>query len=66
VVAALAQANSRLAKQLEDSSSELREFKALLEKEIHEKRGPRRFNPSSSNYCCNHGYKVDSTHTSLT
>jgi hypothetical protein len=32
VVAALTQANSRLAKQLEDNSSELRELKALLNK----------------------------------
>jgi hypothetical protein len=32
VVAALTQANSRLAKQLEDNSSNLRELKALLEK----------------------------------
>jgi hypothetical protein len=66
VVAALTQANSRLAKQLEDNSSELRELKALLDNERREKRGPRRFNPSASNYCWNHGYKVGSTHTSLT
>jgi hypothetical protein len=33
VVAALTQANSRLAKQLEDNSTELRELKALLNKE---------------------------------
>jgi uncharacterized protein YpuA (DUF1002 family) len=33
VVAALTQSNSRLAKQLEDNSSELRELKALLNKE---------------------------------
>jgi hypothetical protein len=37
VVAALTQANSRLAKQLEDNSSELRELKALLDKERREK-----------------------------
>jgi hypothetical protein len=66
VVAALTQANSRLAKKLEDNSSELRELKALLEKERREKRGPRRFNPSSSNYCWSHSYKVGSTHMSLT
>jgi hypothetical protein len=51
VVAALTQANSCLAKQLEDNSSELRELKALLDKERREKRDPRRFNPSASNYC---------------
>jgi hypothetical protein len=33
VVAALTQANARLAKHLEDNSSELRELKALLNKE---------------------------------
>jgi hypothetical protein len=66
VVAALTQASSRLAKQLEDNSSELRELKALLDKERREKRGPRRLNPSARNYCWTHGYKVGSTHTRLT
>jgi hypothetical protein len=66
VVVALTQANSRLAKQLEDNSTELRELKALLKKERSEKRGQRSFNPSPSNDCWNHGYKVGSTHTSLT
>jgi hypothetical protein len=45
VVAALTQANSRLAKQLEENSTELRELKALLKKELSEKRGQRIFNP---------------------
>jgi hypothetical protein len=66
VVAALTQANSRLAKQLEDNSTELRELKALLKKERIEKRGLRSFNPSPSNYCWTHGYKAGSTHMSLT
>jgi hypothetical protein len=66
VLAALTQANSRLAKQLEDNSNELRELKALIKKERSEKRGQRSFNPSPSNYCWTHGYKVCSTHTSLT
>jgi hypothetical protein len=66
VVAALTQANSRLAKQLEDNSYELRDLKAFLNKERREKRGQRSFNPSASNYFWNHGYKVGSTHTSLT
>jgi hypothetical protein len=39
VVAALTQANSRLAKQLEENSAELRELKALLNKEQGEKCG---------------------------
>jgi hypothetical protein len=66
VVAALTQANSRLAKQLEDNSTKLMELKALLKKERSEKRGQRSFSPSPRNYCWTHGYKVGSTHTSLT
>jgi hypothetical protein len=61
VVAALTQANSRLTKQLEDNSSELRELKDLLNKERREKRGQRSFNPLASNYCWTHGYKAGST-----
>jgi hypothetical protein len=49
VMAALTQANSRLAKQLEENSSELRELKALLNQERRDNRGPRSFNPSASN-----------------
>jgi hypothetical protein len=45
VVAALTQANSRLAKQLEDNSAELRELKALLNNERCEKCGQISFNP---------------------
>jgi hypothetical protein len=66
VVAALTQANSCLAKQLEDNSAELRELKALLKKDRSKKRGQRSVNPSPRNYCWTHGYKVGSTHTSLT
>jgi hypothetical protein len=66
VVVALTQANARLVKQLEDNSNELREIKALIKKECTEKRGQRSFNPFSSNYFWMHGYKVGSTHTSLT
>jgi hypothetical protein len=50
VVAALTQENSRLAKQLEDNSAKLRELRALLHKEHHDKRGRGTFNPSQSNY----------------
>jgi hypothetical protein len=66
VVAALVNANSRLVKQLEDNASELRELKALLNQERRDKRGPRSFNASASNYCWTHGYKFGKTHTSLT
>jgi hypothetical protein len=66
VVTALTQVNARLAKQLEENSNELRELKALLKKECSEKRDQRSFNPSPSNYCWTHGYKVIGTHKSLT
>jgi hypothetical protein len=58
VVAALTQANSRLVKQLEETTSELRELKALFHQERRDKRGPRSFNTSASNCCWTHGYKV--------
>jgi hypothetical protein len=51
VMAALTQANSSLVKQLEENTSKLRELKALINQERHDKRGPRSFNPSASNYC---------------
>jgi hypothetical protein len=65
-VAALIQANARLAKQLEENSNELRELKALLNQERSAKRGQRSFNPSPTNYCWTNGFKRGSTHTSLT
>jgi phage shock protein A len=49
VVAALTQANSSLVKQLEETSSELRELKALLHQERRDKRGPRIFNATANN-----------------
>jgi hypothetical protein len=57
VVAALTQANSRLVKQLEEATSELRELKALFHQERRDKRGPRSFNASASNYCWTHGWQ---------
>jgi hypothetical protein len=49
VVAALTQANARLAKHLEENSNKLRELKALLNQELSAKRGQRSFNPSYTN-----------------
>jgi hypothetical protein len=66
VVAALTQANSHLAKQLEENSAELRELRALLNQERRDKRGQRSLNTSARNYCWAHCYKVGKTHTSLT
>jgi hypothetical protein len=66
VATALTQANANLVKQLKDNSNELRELKALIKNERTEKRGQRSFNPSPSNYFWTHGYKVGSTHMSLT
>jgi hypothetical protein len=65
VVATLTDANARLVKQIEDNPNELLELKALIKKEIFEKRGQRSFNPSPHNHFWTHGYKVDNTHTSL-
>jgi hypothetical protein len=58
VVADLTEANARLVKQLEDNSNELRKLKAFIKKERTEKCGQCSFNPSSSNYCWTHAYKV--------
>jgi hypothetical protein len=74
IVAQLTQANSRLANQLEDNATSLKEVKALLKKEHAERasggnseRPPRcSFTPSSDNYWWSHGYKVARTHTSQT
>jgi hypothetical protein len=66
MVTALIQANSCLVKQLEETSTELRELKALLHQERRDRRGPRNVNATANNYCWNHGYKVGRTHTSLT
>jgi hypothetical protein len=66
VVAALTQANSRLVKQLEETTSELRELKALFPRERRDKWGPTNVNTSARNYCWTHGYKVGKTHTILT
>jgi hypothetical protein len=66
VVAALTQANARLVKQLEDTSSELRELRALHHQEQRDRRVPRNGNATANNFCWTHGYKVGRTHTSLT
>jgi hypothetical protein len=66
VVAALIHANARLVKQLEETSSELRELRALLHEERRNRRGPRNVNAAANNYCWTHCYKVGKTHTSLT
>jgi hypothetical protein len=50
VVAALTESNTRLVKQLEDNSNELRELKALIKKERFENRGQHSFTPPSK-YC---------------
>jgi hypothetical protein len=65
VVETLTEANTRIVKQLEDNSNELRELKALIKKESFEKRGQCSFNQSPNNYSWTNGYKVANTHTSL-
>jgi hypothetical protein len=65
VMAALTQANARLVKQLEVTSSELRELKAMVHQERRDRRGPRNVKATANNYCWTHGYKVGKTHTRL-
>jgi hypothetical protein len=49
VIENLTEANSLLAKQLEDRSYELKDIKALLKKERAERKGQITFNPSPEN-----------------
>jgi hypothetical protein len=65
VVATLIEANSRLAKQLEDRSNELKDIKALFKKEIADRKGQIIVNPSLDNCCWTNGYKVVNSHKSL-
>jgi hypothetical protein len=66
VVAKLTQSNARLVKQLEETSSELRELRALHHQERRDRWGSRNVNATANNYCWNHGYNLGKTHTSLT
>jgi hypothetical protein len=66
VVAALTQANARIVKQLEETTSELRELRALHHQERRDRRVLKNGNATANNYCWNPGYKVCRTHTSLT
>jgi hypothetical protein len=66
VAAALTQANARLVKQLEETSAELRDLKALHHQERRDSRVPRNGNATANNYFWTHGYKLGRTHTSLT
>jgi hypothetical protein len=65
IVTTLTEANSRLAKQLEYRSNDMKDIKALLKKERAYRKGKRTLNPSPDNYCWTHGYKVANSHTSL-
>jgi hypothetical protein len=74
VVSQVTEANSHLAKQLEDNATALKQVNAFLKKERAERAGSgnserplhRNFTPSSDNYCWSHGYRVARTHTSQT
>jgi hypothetical protein len=65
VVVTLMEANSRLAKQLEDRSNELKYIKAFLKKERSERKGHINLNSSPDTYCWTHGYKAANSHTSI-
>jgi hypothetical protein len=66
VVEALTQANARLIKKLEETTSELRELRALHHQERRDRRVPINGNATANNYCWTHGYKVGRTQTSRT
>jgi phage shock protein A len=55
IVATLTEANSRLKKQLEESSQTLKEIKALLKKERNDRSSSKTFAPPNDNYCWTHG-----------
>jgi hypothetical protein len=62
-VATLTEANSLLARQLEDRSMKFKDVKALLKKERAKRKGQRTFNPTLDKYFWTHGYKVANSHT---
>jgi hypothetical protein len=64
IVATLTEANSRLAKQLEERYNEMKEVKSILKKERAERKRQRTSNPSLENYFSSRGYKVAKIHTS--
>jgi hypothetical protein len=55
IVATLIDANSRLAKQLEESAQALKEIRALLKKELNDRATCKPFVPSPDSYCWTHG-----------
>jgi hypothetical protein len=63
IVATLTEANSRLAKQLEESAQALKEVKALLKKGRGDRISRRPFASSVDNYCWSHGYKLARNNT---
>jgi hypothetical protein len=62
IVATLTEANSRLTKQLEDTSQSLKEISYLKERKERSFRNP--FAPSNGNYCCTRGYTIARNQTS--
>jgi hypothetical protein len=64
IVATVTESNSLLTKQLEDSSQNLKEIRALLKKERNERSSRKTFAPPNDNYCWTHGYKIARNHTS--
>jgi hypothetical protein len=64
IFATLTEANSRLTKQLEDSSQTLKEIRSLLQKEHNDRISCKTFAPPNDNYCWTHGYKIAKNHTS--
>jgi hypothetical protein len=64
IVATLTEVNSRLTKQLEDSSQTLKKIRALLKKECNDRSSRKTFAPTNDNYCWTHWYKISRKHKS--
>jgi hypothetical protein len=64
IMATFINANSRLAKQLEESDKALKEIRDLLKKEHNDRATHKHFLPSPANYYWTHGYNIAKSHTS--
>jgi hypothetical protein len=64
VLTTLTEANTRLYRQLEEHSKEVKEQNTLLKKDHAERRRQRPFTTSLECFCWSHGYKVAKSHIS--
>jgi hypothetical protein len=64
IVATSTETNLRLTKQLEETSQNLKEIRALLKKERNDRSSRKPFAPSIDDYFWTHGYNIARNHTS--